>query len=494
MSPWNRRSRSAAAPARALVYRPRLETLESRTVPSVVTVDRLTDNNPAGGGEGGNGMRDLRWCVIESLFQADTINSSVAGTINLAAVLPALTRSVNIEGPGSDVVTVRRDTGGNYRIFKVATDVTAAFSGLTLTNGYDDGGGISNLGTLTLSNVVVAGNSAGSSGSGGGISNSGTLTVSNSIISGNSAGIGGGIASGGILNISNTTISANAAYSNLGGGVTNSGTTTITSSTLSGNAAGFGGGICDLSTNGTLSVSNSTIAGNSSVQGGAIWNDLGMLTVSNTTIASNSATNGGGGIYVSSPMAALNTIVAGNTAPSGPDVYGNLGSQGHNLIGNPPDMTGWVETDLLHVDPMLDALQDNGGPTQTMALLPGSPAIDAGDNTNAPDWDQRGEAYPRIVNGIIDIGAFEVQDGGGSPRSQLPLAPLATVGAGVKPQTIAGIAPDQAIVRVEQANPETSTAQPARSLTTSAWAPAVTTRVAQRAVLEVLTISLTLFE
>jgi hypothetical protein len=54
-------------------------------------------------------------------------------------------------------------------------------------------------------------------------------------------------------------------------------------------------------------------------------------------------------------------------------------------------------------------LADNGGPTQTMALLPGSPAIDAGDNTVASEWDQRGRGYPRIVNGIIDIGAFEFQ-------------------------------------------------------------------------------------
>jgi hypothetical protein len=101
---------------------------------------------------------------------------------------------------------------------------------------------------------------------------------------------------------------------------------------------------------------------------------------------------------------------SGGTSSSGlrgPDVNGGLGSQGHNLIGNPQDMTGWVSTDLLHVNPMLGPLQDNGGPTQTMALLRGSPAIDAGDNTDAPMWDQRGPGFPRIEHGIIDIGAFE---------------------------------------------------------------------------------------
>jgi hypothetical protein len=77
-------------------------------------------------------------------------------------------------------------------------------------------------------------------------------------------------------------------------------------------------------------------------------------------------------------------------------------------------------SDLLNVDPMLGPLQDNGGPTWTMALLPGSPAIDVGDNTDAPDWDQRGEGFPRIVNGVIDIGAFEVQPAGGASRPEAP--------------------------------------------------------------------------
>jgi hypothetical protein len=105
-----------------------------------------------------------------------------------------------------------------------------------------------------------------------------------------------------------------------------------------------------------------------------------------------------------------NTIVAGNTHTGSPsDVDGSIVSNGHNLIGDTNGSSGWVASDLLNVDPNLGPLQDNGGPTQTMALLPGSPAIDAGDNTDAPEWDQRGEGYPRIVNGTIDIGAFEVQ-------------------------------------------------------------------------------------
>jgi hypothetical protein len=140
--------------------------------------------------------------------------------------------------------------------------------------------------------------------------------------------------------------------------------------------------------------------------------------INNSTISRNTAGISGGGIYVRNAMHARNTIVAGNAArSSGPDVFGNLGSRGHNLIGNPQDTSGFDDTDLLDVDPMLGALRNNGGPTQTMALQCGSPAIDAGDNTDAPEWDQRGEGFPRIVNKIIDIGAYEVQDRKYQPKT-----------------------------------------------------------------------------
>jgi hypothetical protein len=411
-----------------------LEILEDRSLLSVCVVDRLTDNKPASGGEGGNGMGDLRWCVIESLFQADTITFAVTGTINLAAGLPTLTRSVNIEGPGADLVTVRRDTGGDYRIFQVAAGVTVGIAGLTITNG---GGGIHNSGMLTVSGCVITANVGDA-----GIWNDGTLTVSNSTVSGNSISVGnsrgGGIynENGAIATVINSTISGNTA--GFGAGIANGyglslATLTVINSTISGNATlgGGGGGIDNW---GNVAVSNSTIwgnsAGNAGGGGGGGIRNIGTLTVNNSTIAGNTATNPGGGIYAGTgeSMQARNTIIAGNTAPAGPDVYGNLGSQGHNLVSNPQDMSGWVDTDLLHVDPQLGPLQDNGGPTPTMALLPGSLAIDAGDNTDAPDWDQRGEGFPRIVgiidpnNPVIDIGAFEVQTSGGPGRATSPHA------------------------------------------------------------------------
>jgi hypothetical protein len=119
----------------------------------------------------------------------------------------------------------------------------------------------------------------------------------------------------------------------------------------------------------------------------------------------------GGGLWVRGVLQTRNTILAGNTAQTNASdlLSGNLGSLGHNLIGDPNGGAGYDPTDLLGVDPLLGPLQDNGGPTFTHALPPGSPAIDAGDNTDAPDFDQRGDGFPRIVNYVIDIGAFEFQ-------------------------------------------------------------------------------------
>jgi hypothetical protein len=105
------------------------------------------------------------------------------------------------------------------------------------------------------------------------------------------------------------------------------------------------------------------------------------------------------------------TLLADNSADYGPDLEGSVSSLGYNVIGNSGDGSGFAASDLVNVNPQLGPLQNNGGPTQTMALLAGSPAIDAGDNNNAPAYDQRGPGYPRIVNGTIDIGAFEVQSG-----------------------------------------------------------------------------------
>jgi hypothetical protein len=146
---------------------------------------------------------------------------------------------------------------------------------------------------------------------------------------------------------------------------------------------------------GSVTITNSTITANTASQGGGVYRGVATLQVVHSTISGNVTTGGNGsGPGIFGNIAYLqNTIVAGNTG-SNKDIDGVITTGAFNLIGG---------------DPKLGPLQDNGGPTPTMALLPGSPAIDAGDNTNAPEWDQRGPGFPRIVNGTLDIGAFEVQ-------------------------------------------------------------------------------------
>jgi hypothetical protein len=189
---------------------------------------------------------------------------------------------------------------------------------------------------------------------------------------------------------------------------------TIEASTISGNSAngdfgggfGNGGGIYNY---GTVTMDDSVISGNSANGcGGGIVSVFGTATIEASTISGNSAYLGGG--ICSSTLTTLqNSIVARN---AGGDGSGEFDSFGHNLVGNTEGTSGWVATDLLNVDPMLGPLQYNGGPTMTMALLPGSPAIDAGSNDLIPVgvmYDQRGPGFQRIVNGKVDIGAFEWQ-------------------------------------------------------------------------------------
>jgi hypothetical protein len=266
------------------------------------------------------------------------------------------------------------------------------------------GGGINNAGALTLTSSTVSGNS-GLDG-GGGISNSGTMSVTSSTVSDNR---GSGISNWpmGTLTVTNSALSgnsANATYAG-GGGISNEGSLTVTNSTLSGNSAFNGGGI--YSVDGTVTVTNSTLSGNSARggggNGGGISTFRGALTVLNCTLSGNSADGSGGGISNEGTLYTRNTIIAGNTASAGRDLYGNIGSQGYNLIGNTQGGSGFADTDLLNVNPLLGPLQNNGGPTQTMALLAGSPALNAGDPNELGVPDQRGV----VRSGGVNIGAYQ---------------------------------------------------------------------------------------
>jgi CSLREA domain-containing protein len=285
----------------------------------------------------------------------------VAGTIELTQTL-VIDKDLTINGPGADVLAL--DGGQEVRVLSISRGAAVSIAGLTIQNGNstidDTSGGIDNRGTLTVIACTLSGNSADY---GGGITNWGDLTVMSSTFSANSTGYGGG------------------------GAILNEGTLIVTDSTFSGNSAngvhGYGGGIYNAR---NLVITSSTFSGNSADDGygygGGIYNDdesRGSLDLGSV-------------------------IVFGNEAgQEAPDIYGEVNSLGYNLIGRTRGATGFLASDLKNTDPLLALLADNGGPTQTMALLEGSSAIDAGDPENCPATDQRGA--PRV--GACDIGAYE---------------------------------------------------------------------------------------
>jgi predicted outer membrane repeat protein len=318
--------------------------------------------------------------LLAALADSGSVTFSCSGTITLAAEIP-IAANTTIDGSGQ---TVTISGNNSVRVFRVSSGGTLNLNWLTVADGSaDTGGGISN-------------------GSGG------ALTVSNSTFSGNSASTyGGGIYNGGsgTVTVSNSTFSGNSAHSD-GGGICNyDGTLIVSNSTFSGNSANdHGGGIRSA---GTLSVSNSTFAGNNANGGGGIFIRNGAAQVSNSTFSGNSATNGGGGIYNYNNEGAVttlqNTIVA--NSPAGGNCAGAIADGSGNL--SYPDTT----CPGINSDPKLGPLQNNLGPTQTVALLPGSAAIDAGNDAicaAAPvnNLDQRGISRPQGPH--CDIGAFEV--------------------------------------------------------------------------------------
>jgi len=394
----------------------------------------------------------------------------------------------SIDGPGASVVTV---SGNNaVQVFNVASGVTASLSGLAVSGGTAfQGGGIYNAGTTTITGCFIEDNYAGFYYGGGGIANiGGTMTVNDSAIDSNNAGGAAGIFSYGAMTIADSTVADNNAVCCGGGGIIDGygdvpGMMTITDSNVISNHAaggaggiggggggigvdadstltvvnstiadntdgiGYGGGIADLA---TTTVINSTIVGNSAAGGAGIFSypdypgNSGTLTVVNSTIAENIVSSGGigGGLEVyPGPVTLNNTIVALNTDGTGsgatPDDIALSGgvvssTSAYNLIGTGGSgLVNGVNGNQVGVaNPGLDpnGLQNNGGPTQTIALLPGSPAIDAGSNALAVDpttgqplaYDQRGPGFPRIVNGTVDIGAFEVQNNHLAVKTQPP--------------------------------------------------------------------------
>lgn len=290
---------------------------------------------------------------------------------------------------GANAATTIVDGNQSGTVFTI--EAPTVLSRLTIQNGYigDYGGGIRNDSLLTISMCTITGNTVGDYG--GGIDNNGdgTLTVSMCTITGNSA-------------------------SGDGGGIYNIGTLTVRRCTIAGNrVVYYGGGI---ENGNTLTVDNSTITGNTaSSYGGGITNFYNA-TVSNSTITENTAYGGyGGGIVDLEGLSTTlqNTILASNTPGN---CYDAVTSQGYNLSDdNSCNFNG--PGDMNNTEPLLGTLGNNGGPTQTIPELPGSPTIDAGNptgctNNNGPiTIDQRG--YPRPgqdkQDKRCDIGAYESQ-------------------------------------------------------------------------------------
>ena len=360
---------------------------------------------------------------------------------------------------GGNLITL--DGKSKTSVIGVNSGATLALANMTIANGHsaspEDGGAIYNAGTLTVTQSAFFDNSA-DSGHGGAIWNADTLTVTNSTFSGNSALYGAGIYNDfGTLTVINSTFSGNNAYyeggaisrshgaltvinstfsgnsaGNLGGAIEtvgSVGTVAVTNSTFSGNQAGDGGAI-DSESADTLTVTNSTFSGNSVSRGtgGAIRSYRAALTVTASTFSGNSATPGPGGAIdvppvcgpfglAPCPATLTNTIVA-NSTESG-DCVGTITDGGHNLDDDGSCGFSAANGSFSNTNPMLApaGLADNGGPTPTIALQVGSPAINAGDQAicaAAPlnNLDQRGYVRPGTGATNCSIGAYEFNSPG----------------------------------------------------------------------------------
>jgi predicted outer membrane repeat protein len=410
------------------------------------TTHVVTNNND-------NGAGSLRQAIFDARGpDGDTItfSSNVVGTIILTNGEFAFGNGLNINGPGANVLVV---SGNNMsRVFH-PTGGPVNISGLSVWNGRVvgtnepvgqngenvRGGGVLNEGNLTLTSCILSNNTA-LGGQGGSQDQSG--------LSGNGGnGFGGGVCNLGTLSLAQCTLIANAGIGGQGGPVTDGqfpgtggqgwggglyteGPVSLSRCTVSGNngtagtgpggpGGGVGGGLYSTA---SLNLTNCTVASNTASgssfdSGGGIAN-FGSLIIRNCTVAGNHATSDGG---LTGGGDLGNTILAGNTGSPSPDTSGTVTSSDYNLLQNTNgcSFTGSTTHSITGVDPKLGPLQDNGGPTFTMALLAGSPALDRGKSFGVTT-DQRGAPRPfnfGAVSGALpgdgsDIGAFEA----GRPR------------------------------------------------------------------------------
>jgi hypothetical protein len=345
--------------------------------------------------------------ACKTIAHAISLTSPGDSIVVAAATYPenlTVRHSLKILGSGAATTIIDgRRRASAFLITHPGSVVTLSRMTMRNAGGLGDGGAIYNCSTtLTIVDSIVTENRVrrglGTYGYGGGIYNclGSTLTIINSTFSRNSAEGGGAICNGGSLTIISSTFSGNVARKHRGGGIFNYGVLTVNNSTFSGNSVlnGVGGAIHNgelLGQTGTLEINNSTFSRNTAAvgKGGAIFNLNGATGALQNSIVSNNA---------------------------GGNCRGMLTSNGYNLSSDDTcdfDSAG----DLNRTDPKLGPLRDNGGPTQTMALLTESPAIDAGNPSGCTNrhgdplkTDQRGEPRPDKGDSAgCDMGAYERQ-------------------------------------------------------------------------------------
>ena len=300
---------------------------------------------------------------------------------------------VTLTGAGAALTVVQ---GKKDHVFHVLAGANVLMEALTITKGKSGGKGIS-------------GNDA----SGGGIRNQGTLELRNAILTKNkSSDDAGAIANeAGTLTLVDVTLSANKAKDDAGAFDNDGGTVTLRGVTVSKNKAKSEAGGFESEQGGTVDGENVTVSGNKAGEtGGANVEQGGSIVLVNATITGNKSKDGGAVTNEDGSFFEIaSSLLAGNKGVNCDGLIESLGGnveQGSSCGFGPPDDLGGV------ADAGLEKLADNGGPTQTHALAPGSPAIDAGNDVECPLLDQRGQARfddPSVAGSVCDAGAFEHQ-------------------------------------------------------------------------------------
>ena len=366
-------------------------------VPDELVVSTLEDEND---GDFSAGDLSLREAIVLANEQqgADHITFDedlTGGTIVLDSALSnelTIDDSLSIAGLGQDNLTLE----GSF-FFKITQpDVDTDINGLNILGGKFD-----NSGTLNLANLTIAESfSIGTDGSA--IISRGTLNVANSTIKDGRGGENNGILiESGNGNIERSLITNHEGVLGASGVIILDGATVdISNSTINNNRDRFAAGVANA---GTVNITNSTIVDNGGLGGGGVANS-GTASLTSSIIANNFSGSArgdvsGSGLYIDG---------GNNLIGNGDDATAFIDGVNGNIVGTDGDDPGNPQTNLL-IDPKLGELQNNGGSTQTLALLSDSPAIDAGSNPNNFATDQRGVGFERTVGNGTDIGAFEVQ-------------------------------------------------------------------------------------